>query len=1566
MKKILVILLVVALLLTSCARGGEVKETTPPTTLPEDAIRISWESMHGPPGGQINKLIQSPYGNHELYAVSVRGVHKSEDKGESWQLIDALDGIKVNSIALFEDKLFVGGDGVYCYDKSGNLAKVLEHWCDEVIVSNNKLFAFIASGGRGIKDRKILYTDLASEHFDWKDISPTASELGGLRLPPPGSGLWYHMKVPNIVALGSRILANIIMEVEGSGERTNGHLYISEDSGKTWSQVALDVPDDVIISNIIQDPANPEHIFLTFRHPVLHDVTYPVSELLRESYDGGKTWNRVIDLTTESNGVTDVAIIGSVYYIPCPWDDRILKLDGSSYELIDMPRVEEFERIMFRLDILLFDFDDPNIVYGKTGSVWALGLVKSEDGMKTWKKMDRDIVASSPTIVIPHPTDPNTVLTSGNIIQESYMTRDGGGTWEPFSPVEAGDEVAFDPHNPGHIILVDENTYIFESYDGGRTFTQIAQDFSSAKVFDFEIAQDDPGKIYVSNNGVGISESLGQGNWHYLTNSPDYAYDIEIDPDDSNILYASYSPKIFENYSSIWRYSKYQKENFGWSELLRVENSGGITSLEFDPSNFDRLYAGVTGEEGTVYVSNDKGKTWDKLNEDLTFTTIWGHSQLKVDPTDKNTVYAGTWGGGSYKTTDGGKSWTMMDEEHTFSPVCLAIYHRNPNIIYACDRTNPKIHRSVDGGETWTEYYDFGEGYMLTSTVLIDPDDPDVIYASAFQPPVAISGGLIKIKNGKKVAELNKGLPRSVVEIEIDRKNKDTLYVCTHAHGVFKSVDGGASWERLDDKDRGLPRTGFYDIDVDPVDSNILYATCLCGELPEYMITPNLITKALSVTGILKNIDPDARCGVYKSTDQGDTWNLILETVSEARGIDIDPKNNSNLYVADMMGGVWVSNDAGNTWRQENDGLGSISMTSVKIKDNCIYASTQGSGVYAGIINPDGSIAWDRERSNKPKAYVHRIQIKVDPSNPDRVYASAYPGGLLRSDDGGKHWNDKNFLTPSIRVADPLVQGYYSFDINPKNPDIVWLGVYGKSMIVSYDGMEYGMFANGDDHVMRGKHITSVKINPSSPDEIWVGTEEGMFVTRDNGKHWEAVNGGLGTLDIRSVKVASAQWPPFQDGFDDGNADEWHLQDGWSVIQENGNYVLQGTGHKWADAGSEGWMDYTFKTRLKLIQDGVHINVRKGADGRYFLAFRQNGLSLRKQFNQWSEFAHLIDKGEQYSLNQWYELKVEVKGGSIKIYIDNTLKIDYTDPNPLVSGAIAFETLDDSQVYVDDVYVEIEPADSQVYAGTGGYGIYKLDPINNRWQNLGRTLGSSWWSPWERRMYQFSSILFDPDVSGRVYYGHFPSGFFISEDNGHTWKDSSVGLGNDGIFSLSMHTENYRILYAGTYNGVVKSVDGGTTWEMKSSGMPSEQWPFTVAIDNDSPDIMYAATKNGQNKGFCHRNDFCGVVMKSTDGGESWIEIMKGLNRRSEFYSLLIYPANHDVLFLSSSKGVYISTNAGNSWETINNGLPNTDNQVRDNVGDNLAFTADYRYLILGLMNYGVWKADLSKLDLGP
>ncbi len=172
----------------------------------------------------------------------------------------------------------------------------------------------------------------------------------------------------------------------------------------------------------------------------------------------------------------------------------------------------------------------------------------------------------------------------------------------------------------------------------------------------------------------------------------------------------------------------------------------------------------------------------------------------------------------------------------------------------------------------------------------------------------------------------------------------------------------------------------------------------------------------------------------------------------------------------------------------------------------------------------------------------------------------------------------------------------------------------------------------------------------------------------------------------------------FEDDFEDGDADGWRLDPTWAVEQEDGNYVLSGSGHTWAGLAEErNWTDYSFEVRVKLIEGAVHLNYRLSGNGRYFIGFGEDGLSLSKSVlrdpppplgeDGWEHFPLTSIEG-QFDLNAWHTVKIAGTGARIRIYVDGELQIDYTDSdNPHLVGSIAFETLDDSHVHFDDVEV---------------------------------------------------------------------------------------------------------------------------------------------------------------------------------------------------------------------------------------------------------------------------------------
>ena len=162
----------------------------------------------------------------------------------------------------------------------------------------------------------------------------------------------------------------------------------------------------------------------------------------------------------------------------------------------------------------------------------------------------------------------------------------------------------------------------------------------------------------------------------------------------------------------------------------------------------------------------------------------------------------------------------------------------------------------------------------------------------------------------------------------------------------------------------------------------------------------------------------------------------------------------------------------------------------------------------------------------------------------------------------------------------------------------------------------------------------------------------------------------------------------YSEDFETGQASGWDLESGWQVEQDGDNYVLSGSGHKWATLLNNGWDDYRVRFRLKLQQGAIHLNYRlkevSGGLSRYRIGFTKEGLYLAKSVPREID---LTEVSASHALNRWYDVEIVGLGEHLQIYVDGDLVLDYTDPQPVQSGTIAFETLDDSRAQVDDIEV---------------------------------------------------------------------------------------------------------------------------------------------------------------------------------------------------------------------------------------------------------------------------------------
>ncbi|HUV80714.1 MAG TPA: family 16 glycoside hydrolase [Candidatus Bathyarchaeia archaeon] len=160
----------------------------------------------------------------------------------------------------------------------------------------------------------------------------------------------------------------------------------------------------------------------------------------------------------------------------------------------------------------------------------------------------------------------------------------------------------------------------------------------------------------------------------------------------------------------------------------------------------------------------------------------------------------------------------------------------------------------------------------------------------------------------------------------------------------------------------------------------------------------------------------------------------------------------------------------------------------------------------------------------------------------------------------------------------------------------------------------------------------------------------------------------------------------YEENFNDNLAQEWQLEPGWTVTEEG---VLRGEGHSWARYKEVDWQDFRVQIQLRIVEEGsrIHLNYRVSNEGRYYIGFHADGLYLSKEAPGGTFYENLSSSSWQYSKYEWHSVEIVVEGSRIQVFVDGTQALNYNDPEPLLSGTIAFETLEGTVVQVDDIVV---------------------------------------------------------------------------------------------------------------------------------------------------------------------------------------------------------------------------------------------------------------------------------------
>jgi len=357
------------------------------------------------------------------------------------------------------------------------------------------------------------------------------------------------------------------------------------------------------------------------------------------------------------------------------------------------------------------------------------------------------------------------------------------------------------------------------------------------------------------------------------------------------------------------------------------------------------------------------GYRWRNLGPDRGGRSI-AVSGVKGRPDE---AYFGAVGGGLWKTTDGGENWgPVTDYQLTSASVgAVAVSETNPDLVFigtgeTCIRGNilpgDGVYRSRDAGKTW-EHVGFRNSHGI-SKIRIHPTDPDIVYVASF---------------GKY------GAP-------------------SEERGVFRSTDGGDTWERVLYRD---DQTGAIDIAIDRNNPSVIYATLWQAFRKEYTMSSG---------------GPGS--GMFKSTDGGSTWSEMTRNPGMPQdgvvgriGIAVSSANSNRVYALfeNDAGGLFKSDDAGATWELVNDDR--------RIRQRAFYYThvfadhhdedvvyMENTSIYRSA---DGGKSFESV-SNGTHGDFHDLWI--DPDDPSHLVVGNDGGGAVSVDTAGS-WTDEDYPT---------------------------------------------------------------------------------------------------------------------------------------------------------------------------------------------------------------------------------------------------------------------------------------------------------------------------------------------------------------------------------------------------------------------------------------------------------------------------------------------------------------------------------------------------------------------------
>jgi photosystem II stability/assembly factor-like uncharacterized protein len=557
---------------------------------------------------------------------------------------------------------------------------------------------------------------------------------------------------------------------------------------------------------------------------------------------------------------------------------------------------------------------------------------------------------------------------------------------------------------------------------------------------------------------------------------------------------------------------------------------GDVTAMAIDPRSADRILLGAS--DGQIFHSTDGGSVWKRIRPGIKAPGSVV-TAIHYDSEKPGVIYVGmkplldlteeTNGGGVFVSEDDGKSWNLIEGMRGRSVRSIAQSKKSPNALAVAARDG--AYYTTDRGKTWARITPANDPEMKGfHSVAIDPRDANIIYVGTHHLPwkTTDAGKTWKLAGSKARGMIDDS---DIFAIHIDQSNPDVVLMSA-CSGIYRSRDASETWSKI----QGIPYTSrrTHVIYQHPTKSEVIFAGTTEGlwvstdngkpESWRRMTSPSTVINTIAIhpdrpDRVFLGVDDS---GVLISVNGGESYEASIAGFinRQVRVVLADKAERGRVYAGVIFdlasGGLFISGDGGLTWSQSMRGMGVRDVYSLYQSDSnpaTIYAGTN----HGLFRSDDRGRNWTQVKKAGKTTAVSRSKskgVKPPPSKTARKPRSPEPERDVLVD----LQNQIFAILPFMPLVSAASDG--KGDSQPPSTQLTgsdWMvASTWNGLFVTEDekkGWREIKFPKSIDRAGGGAaariKINAIATNSKAPGSIFIGTDEGLFVSRDNGRSVE-------------------------------------------------------------------------------------------------------------------------------------------------------------------------------------------------------------------------------------------------------------------------------------------------------------------------------------------------------------------------------------------------------------------------------------------------------------------------------